>query len=124
MMQKLSSRRNTIAVNPGLRLVVFGLAALFVFAAAAGWLRQPERAAASSLAAIPSETQAMVRVTPTPPVNTPTITPTVTRTPIPAYMLDVAHSTDGVIIGTLLLVIIVLVGTIAGITIRRKQHPS
>ena len=71
----------------------------------------------------PTETHAPTRsfVTPS-PIATETVAPTPTRTPIPAYLLENTDATDGIIIGTVLLVVIVLAGTLAGINIRRKQH--
>lgn len=73
----------------------------------------------------PTETHAPTRLLVTPsPTATETVAPTPTRTLIPAYLLENTDATDGIIIGTVLLVVIVLAGTIAGINIRRKQHLS
>ncbi len=73
--------------------------------------------------AAPTETHAPTRSLITPsPAATETVAPTPTRTPIPAYLLENTDATDGIIIGTVLLVVIVLVGTLAGINVRRKQH--
>jgi hypothetical protein len=108
------------------RFTVLGaLLVLLVFLASTA-MRQPLPAHARDLPPIPAvETQFPLQPFATlTPTFTPTPAATPTRTPIPAYLLDNADDTDGIIIGTMLLVVIVLIGTTAGIYIRRNQHPN
>jgi len=126
-MNRIPDRPNRfIHVNHlrNLVLAVFGF--LLIAIAAVVMPGNPRSTYASNdLPAQITETQLPIRATPLPSSTpNPTQIPTPTRTPIPAYMLDNAHSTDGIIVGTLILVVIVLIGTVAGIAIRRRQHPD
>lgn len=103
--------------------VVWFLLVLVIFLVANA-MSEPLPSAARDLPVVaPTETHAPTRPLITPsPAATETVAPTPTRTPIPAYLLENTDATDGIIIGTVLLVVIVLVGTLAGINVRRKQH--
>lgn len=107
----------------GRSIVICILLVLIVFVAASA-MSEPLPSLARDLPAVaPTETLALVRPTVTPlPTGTETAEPTPTPTPVPPELLENADATNGIIIGTVLLVIIVLAGTIAGINLRRKQH--
>lgn len=107
----------------GRSIVICILLVLIVFAAASA-MNEPLPSLARDLPAVaPTETLAPVRPTVTPqPTGTETAEPTATATPVPPELLENADATNGIIIGTVLLVVIVLAGTIAGINVRRKQH--
>lgn len=107
----------------GRSIVICILLVLIVFAAASA-MNEPLPSLARDLPAVaPTETLAPVRPTITPqPTGTETAEPTATATPVPPELLENADATNGIIIGTVLLVVIVLAGTIAGINVRRKQH--
>lgn len=71
----------------------------------------------------PTETAFITR-TPTQtlaPSMTPTPGPTATATPLPVEILENFDDTDGIVVGTILLVVIILLGTLAGIRTRRKH---
>lgn len=75
------------------------------------------------LVVAPTETAGQIRPTPTPsPTATEIVLPTPTKTPLPAYMLENYDDTNGVVVGTVMLVIIILLGTLAGIRVRRSQN--
>lgn len=71
----------------------------------------------------PTET-ALITRTPThtlAPSITPTLGPTATATPLPPEILENYDDTDGIVVGTILLVVIILLGTLAGIRTRRTH---
>jgi hypothetical protein len=107
----------------GRSIVICILLVLIVFVAANA-MSEPLPSLARGLPAVaPTETLAPVRPSVTPlQTGTETAEPTPTPTPVPPELLENADATNGIIIGTVLLVIIVLAGTIAGINLRRKQH--
>ncbi len=116
--QKLKSTDPT-----GRSIVICILLVLIVFVAANA-MSEPLPSLARGLpAAAPTEGLVPVRPSVTPhQIGTETAEPTPTPTPVPPELLENADATNGIIIGTVLLVIIVLTGTIAGINLRRKQH--
>jgi len=107
----------------GRSMVICILLVLIIFVAANA-MSEPLPSLARGLPAVaPTETLAPVRPTVTLlPTGTETAEPTPTPTPVPPELLENADATNGIIIGTVLLVVIILVGTIAGINLRRKQH--
>lgn len=117
--------RHTIkTADPASRNIgIWFLLVLVIFLVASA-MSEPLPSAARDLPVVaPTETHAPTRPLITPsPAATETVAPTPTRTPIPAYLLENTDATNGIIIGTVLLVVIVLVGTLAGINVRRKQH--
>lgn len=71
----------------------------------------------------PTETAGPIRPTTTPlPTATETVLPTPTKTTLPAYLLENYDDTNGVVVGTVMLVVIILLGTLAGIRVRRSQN--
>ncbi|GEM_PF-917362 len=110
--------------DPASRNTVVWILLVLVIFLVANTMSEPLPSAARDLPVLaPTETHAPTRSSITPsPAATETAAPTPTRTPIPAYLLENTDATDGIIIGTVLLVVIVLVGTLAGINVRRKQH--
>jgi len=71
----------------------------------------------------PTETAVLIRPTSTPgPTTTETVLPTPTQTPLPAYLLENYDDTNGIVVGTVMLVIIILLGTLSGIRVRRSQN--
>ncbi|MBA4398934.1 MAG: hypothetical protein D9V45_14535 [Chloroflexi bacterium] len=110
--------------DPASRNTVVWILLVLVIFLVANAMSEPLPSAARDLPVLaPTETHAPTRSLITPsPAATETVVPTPTRTPIPAYLLENTDATDGIIIGTVLLVVIVLVGTLAGINVRRKQH--
>lgn len=81
------------------------------------------------LVVAPTETVTLVRPTATPglPVTeaaavTETALPTPTKTPLPDYLLENYDDTNGIVVGTVMLVVIILLGTISGIRVRRSQN--
>lgn len=99
------------------------LLVLIVFVAAIS-MSEPLPSLARDLQAatlIPTPLPIRLSVTPL-PTGTESAELTPTPTLIPPELLENADATNGIIIGTILLVTIVLAGTIAGINLRRKQH--
>ncbi|HEY4691816.1 MAG TPA: hypothetical protein VIH16_00115 [Bellilinea sp.] len=107
----------------GRNVILCTLLVLLVFVAAIA-MSEPLPSIARDLSAatlVPTPLPIRLTVTPLPnEAETAELTPT--RTPIPPELLENADATDGIIIGTVVLVILVLAGTIAGINVRRKQH--
>lgn len=69
----------------------------------------------------PSETILPTRISPTPSPSATILLPTPTKTPLPAEFLQNYDDTNGVVVGTIMLVVIILLGTLSGIRIRRSQ---
>ena len=111
-------------VDPvGRSMILCILLVLVVFVAAIA-MSEPLPSLASDLSAatlIPTQLPIRLTVT-TVPTETETAEVTPTRTPIPPELLENADATEGIIVGTVVLVLIVLAGTVAGINLRRKQH--
>ena len=112
------------AADPASRNTVMWILLVLAIFLVANAMSEPLPSIARDLpAAAPTETLAPTRSLVNPSLAaTETVAPTPTHTPIPAYLLENTGATDGIIIGTVLLVVIVLAGTLAGINIRRKQH--
>lgn len=107
----------------GRSIVICTLLVLIVFVAANAMSEPLPSLARDLQAATIIPTQQPIRQSVTPLTGgTDTAVPTPTPTPIPPELLENADATNGIIIGTVLLVVIVLVGTVAGINLRRKQH--
>lgn len=53
-------------------------------------------------------------------VSAPVKEPTPTRTPLPAYMTQTGHLMDGVMIGTMLVLVIVLLGALSTMRTKKK----
>lgn len=107
----------------GRSIIICVLLVLIIFVAATA-MSEPLPSLARGLnAEAPTETLAPVRPSVTPiQIGTETPEPTPTTTPVPPELLENADATNGIIIGTVVLVIIILAGTIAGINLRWKQH--
>ncbi len=107
----------------GRSMILCILLVLVVFVAAIA-MSEPLPSLASDLSAatlIPTQLPIRLTVT-TVPTEIETAEATPTRTPIPPELLENADATEGIIVGTVVLVLIVLAGTVAGINLRRKQH--
>lgn len=70
----------------------------------------------------PTETERITRITATPQPSATIIQPTPTKTPLPPEYLENYDDTNGVVVGTIMLVVIILLGTISGIRLRRSQE--
>ena len=112
--QPLSERNKAV-------LWIFVAVIIFLIASA---VSDPLPSQAEAVAVIaPSETAGLIRPTPSPsPTATETVLPTPTKTPLPDYLLENYDDTNGVVVGTVMLVIIILLGTLAGIRVRRSQN--
>jgi len=110
--------------DPAGRNVILCILLVLVVFVAANAMSEPLPSLARGLPAVaPTETLTPVQTTVIPlPTETETAEATPTRTPVPPELLENADATNGIIIGTVLLVVIVLAGTIAGISVRRRQH--
>jgi hypothetical protein len=117
-------KQKMMNADPVSRNIVAWILLVMAIFLVANAMSEPLPSMARDLSAIAAtETLAPTQLIVTPGLAaTETTVPTPTRTPIPAYLLENADATNGIIIGTVLLVVIVLAGTIAGINIRRKQH--
>lgn len=112
--QPLVERRKAV-------LRIFVVLIIFLMASAVSDPLPPQAWAVPVVA--PTETAGPIRPTPTPgPTATETVLPTPTQTPLPAYLLENFDDTNGVVVGTVMLVIIILLGTLAGIRVRRSQN--
>lgn len=69
----------------------------------------------------PTETVLAPRITATPQPSATIIQPTPTKTPLPAEYLQNYDDTNGVVVGTVLLVVIILLGTLSGMRVRRSH---
>lgn len=69
----------------------------------------------------PTETVLAPRITATPQLSATINQPTPTKTPLPAEYLQNYDDTNGVVVGTVLLVVIILLGTLSGMRVRRSQ---
>ncbi len=70
----------------------------------------------------PTETVQVLRVTATPLPSATVVQTTPTKTPLPDEYLQNYDDTNGVVVGTVLLVVIILLGTLSGIRVRRSQE--
>lgn len=110
--------------DPAGRNIILGiLLVLLVFVAAVAMSEPLPSMARDLSAATLVPTPLPIQLTAAPlPIETESVELIPTRTPIPPELLENADATNGIIIGTVVLVAIVLAGTIAGINVRRKQH--
>jgi len=74
------------------------------------------------IAMAPTETVQTPRVTATLQPSATIVQPTPTKTPLPDEYLQNYDDTNGVVVGTVLLVVIILLGTLSGIRVRRSQE--
>lgn len=69
-----------------------------------------------------TETASSTRITATPQLSATVSQPTPTKTPLPPEYLQNFDDTNGVVVGTVMLVVIILLGTLSGIRVRRSQQ--
>lgn len=111
------------------RAAIWAFLAVMIFVVASA-VSDPLPSQAEAVPVVaPTETTTVVRPTATQgfvvmetAAVTETVLPTPTKTPLPDFLLENYDDTNGIVVGTVMLVVIILLGTISGIRVRRSQN--